>query len=482
MQASLLDQVRNAVIATDLDGLITFWNRWAENMYQWKSSEVLGKSHLLLVPDELKESASGMMRGVAQTGFWEGVFPAQRKDGTTFPVFLTGTVLRDSSGSPCGFVGVSEDFTGRKRLEDELNRQKEQVSLRLEELEHLYAFAPVGLYVVDRNLRFLRINEHLAATSTLTAEEHLGRTIRDVIPQLADTIEQAWADVMTTGQPRLNVDIHGTMEPNPGLERHWLVNYFPLRSLDGTVVGGTAAALEITEYKRLEREREALYKQVLANREELLRMSRRLIQSQEEERRRLAGELHDEIGQVLTAVSLNLQSTSSLADEVVKGQLKDSLAIVDRAIDQVRSMSLDLRPAMLDLMGLESALRWFVDRQKTATGIQIELVSALNDQRILPELETAYFRIVQESLTNVARHANARTVRIEIGRSGGQLVLFIQDDGIGFDVRAARSSSMTGRSFGLLGMEERVRLLNGVFQVDSEIGRGTTVQARLPLE
>lgn len=238
---------------------------------------------------------------------------------------------------------------------------------------------------------------------------------------------------------------------------------------------------DITERKQIEAEREKNHQQILANRAQLQTLSRGLIHAQEAERRRLAGELHDEIGQILTAVSLSLELTKGAVDEGARGRLDESMAIVDRAIDQIRGMSLNLRPAMLDVMGLEAALRWFVGQQRNATGIDIGFVSSLAGKRVAPDLETGCFRIVQESLTNVARHAQARNVQVELSHTSTELLLLIQDDGTGFNVAAARLRATTGGSFGLLGMEERVRLLGGSCEIDSAIGCGTTVRVRLPL-
>ncbi len=238
---------------------------------------------------------------------------------------------------------------------------------------------------------------------------------------------------------------------------------------------------DITERKQIEAEREKNHQQIRANHEQLQTLSRGLIYAQEAERRRLAGELHDEIGQILTAVSLSLELTKGAVDEGARGRLDESMAIVDRAIDQIRGMSLNLRPAMLDVMGLDAALRWFVGQQRNATGIEITFVSSLSGKRVAPDLETGCFRIVQESLTNVARHARARKVRVELSHSTGELLLLIQDDGTGFDVAAARLRATTGGSFGLLGMEERVRLFGGSCEIQSALGHGTAVRIRLPL-
>src|SRR5260370_12964770 len=172
--------------------------------------------------------------------------------------------------------------------------------------------------------------------------------------------------------------------------------------------------------------------------QEALRLySRALIEAQETERQRIARELHDEIGQVLTAVRINLQTakTSRNAAEAAN-HIEDSIRVTDEALRQVRDLSLDLRPPHLDDFGLTTALRWFIDRFSQRTGIVVDLEAADDGQRLATETETACFRIAQEALTNVARHAKAKRVSVRLNRNREQLFLIVKDDGVGFDANA----------------------------------------------
>jgi signal transduction histidine kinase len=224
-----------------------------------------------------------------------------------------------------------------------------------------------------------------------------------------------------------------------------------------------------------------LFEQVRAGRERLQILSRQLVRAQEDERRRLAHELHDEIGQSLTAAQLNLQVLSCQSDRAEwSGRLEDSLSLIDRVLQQVRTLSLDLRPAMLDDLGLVAALRWYVHRQAERASLVAHFVAELPALRGLSELETICFRIAQEALTNVVRHARARHVSVELCQCGAELHLTICDDGIGFDVPEARSQA-AGASLGLLGMHERALLIGGQIAIESAPGRGTRVCARFPL-
>lgn len=217
-------------------------------------------------------------------------------------------------------------------------------------------------------------------------------------------------------------------------------------------------------------ERARLIETVRAGRSRLKALSARLLTAQEEERRRLAVELHDELGQVLTAVKINLQSPRS-------GNLANAIASVDEAMERVRGLALDLHPSVLDDLGLPAALRWYTDRFARDTGIEVHFSADAAD-RLDGLLETACFRVAQEALTNVMRHAQARQVWVDLHLGPGGTEVKIRDDGIGFDVSAARERVSAGASLGLLGMEERVSPFAGELEVQSAPGQGTEIVAR----
>lgn len=210
-------------------------------------------------------------------------------------------------------------------------------------------------------------------------------------------------------------------------------------------------------------------------------LSQRLIEAQEAERRRIARELHDDVGQVLTAIKMNLQNIERGApDSPLAQRLNESIGLIDSAMQRVRELALDLRPALLDDLGLIAALRWYVNREAQRAGLTWELVADPVDARLAPEIATACFRIAQEALTNVVRHARARHVQVELRLHASALHLTIRDDGIAFDARAALSQRPP-TTLGLQGMEERALILGGQIEIDSAAGHGTEVRARFPL-
>jgi signal transduction histidine kinase len=200
-------------------------------------------------------------------------------------------------------------------------------------------------------------------------------------------------------------------------------------------------------------------------------LTRRLATAQEDERRRVARDLHDTVGQTLTGLSL----------AAAAGRVEQVKALADALGRELHEVAVRLRPTVLDDVGLAAAARVLAEAWGRQTGVAVQFQAiGLAAGRLPPEVETALYRAVQEALTNAAKHAGARNVSVVLGRRNGEAVAVVEDDGAGFDPGAARPPGKRG-GLGLPGMRERVALLGGEVEVESEPGRGTTVIARIPL-
>jgi signal transduction histidine kinase len=213
--------------------------------------------------------------------------------------------------------------------------------------------------------------------------------------------------------------------------------------------------------------------------ERLHALSRRLLDLQEKERAFLAHELRDQLGHDLSGILANLQSAKKSCGLAALPCLAESIDLVQKTIRQTRGLALDLRPSLLDDMGLVAALQWYVARQAVRARFVVDWVLPASELHLPPEVEITCFRVVQEAVTNVVRHARASRVWVAFQQNAGGVQLIVQDDGVGFDVAGARQRAARGESFGLLGMRERVELLGGQFAITSERGRGTTITVRL---
>lgn len=213
---------------------------------------------------------------------------------------------------------------------------------------------------------------------------------------------------------------------------------------------------------------------------QLKALSQRVLEVQEQERRRVAIELHDELGQSLTAIKINLQLGERFKDRAPPDLYAENLRIVEEALNQVRHLATGLRPSVLDDLGLAPALQWMADQNASRSGFEVIFHHDRTQVRLAPEIEIACFRIVQEALTNISRHAQAKRVDISLRRDGADLLLCVQDDGLGFDLATMQERASAGDSLGILGMQERATLLGGQLNVESALGHGCTVELRAP--
>jgi signal transduction histidine kinase len=209
----------------------------------------------------------------------------------------------------------------------------------------------------------------------------------------------------------------------------------------------------------------------LAKDETLRRLLRKVITAQEEERKRIARELHDETCQTITALKLKLDAAG----------MEDAQAMASRSLDELHRIIYDLRPSILDDLGLLPAIRWMAQRNLAPRGIKVLCEFEEPIARLPFEMEIAVFRAVQEAISNVVRHAEAEKVLIEVAVNRGVLEVDVEDDGLGFDVESVGGPSPSGRGLGILGMHERMDLIGGASKVTSSPGNGTRVSLRVPL-
>jgi len=239
---------------------------------------------------------------------------------------------------------------------------------------------------------------------------------------------------------------------------------------------------DITERLRTQQTLESLNRELELSHERLRALSRRLFEVQEEERRRLARDLHDDVGQALTALKIQMESVARAGGEAAaRVRVDECVDTVQHTLERVRQLSLSLRPPQLDDLGLAAALRSHLDRQARVAGLQAHFETEDAPQELAPDTETACFRVAQEAINNVLRHARARNLWVRLYSAGGRLAISVRDDGRGFDLESVRERSASGASLGLIGMEERMALAGGSFELRSAPGQGTVLLATFPL-
>jgi PAS domain S-box-containing protein len=340
------------------------------------------------------------------------------------------------------------------------------------EFNAFFDASPAGMAILDRDLRFVRINETLARINGRAVADHVGQPIERAAPDLPASVLPLMREVLVTGRGLHNVELPARAPAQPGRDSHWLVSFFPIYTHSARIpIGAGAVVQDITQLKHaeqaLERSRADL-RRLGAHREGLI----------EREHQRLAREFHDELGQVLTTARMHLQLLErGLPAEAAASRdaARHIETMIAEAYRSVKTIASDLRPAALNL-GLAAAVEWVAARMLEPARVGYDIVCAPAADRLDDDYAIALFRIVQESLTNIVRHANARNVHITLGDEDGAMQLLIEDDGGGFDVGRVDHAA----HFGLLGISERVTSLGGRLEIDSAPGAGTRIGVTLP--
>lgn len=331
-----------------------------------------------------------------------------------------------------------------------------------------FTASPAGMAILDRDLFFLRVNGPLAALHGVAIDDHLGRSIEQVVPALAAVMAPLMRDVLLTGQSLRDIQIGGpaATETTANADNScWLLSLFPIAAPHvRNPIGLGMVVQDISPLKQVQQALES-------SRAELRRLGVHREDVIEREHQRLAREFHDELGQLLTTARLHLQLLARQIDGDVE-QARESVRTIDAMIvdayRSIKNIASDLRPAALNL-GLTAAIEWLVGRMFVPLGVHCTVDCAAEADRLDGDYAIALFRIVQESLTNIVRHAAAQRVRITIRYENAALRLLIEDDGRGF----ATAQVDRVKQFGLLGIAERVAALGGQLELDSAPGQGT---------
>jgi two-component system sensor histidine kinase UhpB len=320
----------------------------------------------------------------------------------------------------------------------------------------------------DGHVQFL--NRRWLEYSGLTLDQAIEQSNNTMHPDDFERVLEKWRCSMAEAAP---FEDKMRLRRHDGQYRWFLVRTVPLFGSDGKVLRWYGTSTDIEDLKRAE---EALREAAVR----LQSLSRRLLTVQEEERRHLSRELHDEFGQILAAINLHLHAARATAGEAAQSSLEESISLLQRAGERVRGMALELRPGTLDTVGLDGTLRWLAQQHQQRTGTSTEVVGQWSE--VDGDAAIACFRVVQEALTNAAKHARARHVWIEMGEDDDSRHLTVRDDGAGFDVAWTMEHAPGAGHLGLLGMRERVQILGGTLRIDSQPGRGVQLRVRLPLE
>ena len=408
---------------------------------------------------ELLEGA--LKTGQPTNGEWRAVWP----DGNVHWIDARWQVLMNESGAPSRVVGVSMDVTERKLTEEALmtlNRALEERTRALQERQELLKIfiqnVPVGAVMLDRDLRYLQVSDRFCADYGVDGSQLVGRSHYEMFPDIPPQWKEIHQRALQGETLRAEED-HWERKGGGTTWVRWEVR--PWWNSEGLPGGILIFTENITRRKQME--------------EALSQMSRKLIESQEQERARIGRELHDDISQRLAMVAVKLEQLQENPTEV-ESRLRDLRKETTEIADDVQALSHELHSSKLEYLGVVAGLRsWcsqLAERQRMEINFKSDVSSALP-----LDIGVCLLRVLQESLHNAMKYSGVKRVDVQVSEHSNEVQLTISDSGRGFDLRAAQQ----GRGLGLTSMQERVRLVNGTIAIESMPHAGTTIRVRVPI-
>jgi PAS domain S-box-containing protein len=468
----IVDSAMDAIIAVDESQRIVLFNAAAERVFRWPQAAVLGQPLDMLIPERLRGAHRGHIERFGATGVTSRRMGSQttlvglRSNGEEFP--LEASISQHVENGKKTFTVILRDVTRRAIAEEQLARSEAR-------LRGILDSAMDAIITVDEAQHIVLFNRAAEQVFGCPREQAMGAPLAWFIPERFRAGHEE--HVRRFGDTGTSSRRMGALRIVTGLRRNG--EEFPIdASISQITEDGakfyTVILRDVTERVRAE---DALRR----SREELRELAQAANSVREQEKSRIARELHDELAQALTALKMDVNWIADRAEAAAGDPLQEKLAAMQAMLDDTvaatRRISADLRPLMLDDLGLVPAVEWLVQGFTERSGVHCELKIAEDDLELGEPYASAVFRILQESLTNVAKHAQASRVEMSVVRRDGEVTLTVRDNGRGFAPEDPRKPN----SFGLMGLRERAYALGGTVEVWSRPGEGTKIGVRLPL-
>ncbi|MBI5324525.1 MAG: PAS domain S-box protein [Ignavibacteriae bacterium] len=463
--ASIVESTDFAIYGITYNGTILTWNNGAEKTYGYKASEIVSKSISVLVPLDYRNELMRTIDKVIRKQTVERLESERiRKDGKIIYVSISICPFVDATGMNIGVSAIERDITESKMAEEAIKESEEK-------FRTLVTTAPDGIVLTDSNGRIVEVNMAFTQILGFNRAEMLGETLPKFLP---DNESRARAIEVLRRISKEDRIITGEFEvfAKDGTTIPVDVSVSPLKDEKMNFSGMIAIVRDVSARKNYENE-------LRNSREQLRNLAIHLQTAREDEKKRIAFEIHDELGYALTALKLDLAWLSkkmNVKDTILGKKSKEMSELIETTIKKVRSISTQLRPSILDHFGLEAAIEWQANEFQKRTAIRCKLNLETAEFVFNDTYSTAIFRIFQETLTNVARHAKATRVDINLYQNEDEVVLKVCDNGIGIPKEQLENH----KSMGLISIKERASFLGGTVDIIGEEGAGTTVTVKIP--
>jgi PAS domain S-box-containing protein len=472
--AAIIEQSDDAIISKTLTGIVMSWNKGAEHLFGYRAQEMIGQPITRIIPEDRLEEESEILARLGRgerVDHYETV--RRRSDGRLIDVSLSVSPVRDAEGRPIGASKIARDITERKRAEQSLKESRAR-------FEGIIESAMDAIITIDEAQRVILFNTAAERMFGYSAADALGQSLDRFIPARFRAAHRAHVRVFEdTGVTSRAMGKLGDL-----LALRADGKEFPIEaSISQTEVDGaklfTVILRDISERKETE-------ERLSRSESQLRALAARLQRAREEEGMRIARELHDQLGRCLTSIKMELLwiektvSRRSAGDDLhpINEKTRTMLEAIDETVNVVRRISTELRPGILDDLGLPAAVEWQAKDFQRRSGISCILNITEEELEISRDQATAFFRIFQEILTNVARHSRAEKIWVQLELRNGIVSLEVEDDGVGISPDAIEQPD----SLGLAGMRERAAIFGGQVEIAGMPGKGTTVIVRMPID
>ncbi len=465
---TMMDTIPTPVFYKDAEGRYLGCNRAYEACFGLSRDKIIGKSVYSIAPLDLARKYDEMDRALFnELGVQVYETSVRFADGIRREVLFSKSTFNDAAGAPAGIVGVMLDISERKRAEDDLRESEKRFRLMAESIQDVFWMGTPDL----RKILYVNPSfERIWGRSRQNLYDSPDWFIESIHPDERESIRGA---IEEFSREEAAFDVEYRIVRPDGLIR-WIRNRaFPIRDEKGKFHLVTGVARDITERKAAE---EALRR----SESELRFLSSRLLTAEEEERKRLALDLHDSLGSSLTAINISLESALNRlhAGEMDAAALERGMTLTRLAIEDVRRIIMALRPSMLDDLGLLATIDWFCRQfREVYPNLEVKKIVGIEEKDIPEGLKTVVFRVMQEAFHNVAKYSGADRIKLSLTGGWSALSITIEDNGKGFDVDCALSREVGMKGLGLTSMKERTELSGGSFSIQSEIGKGTRITA-----
>ncbi len=464
---NLYDNAPDMYFTVSPDGIITSVNQFGAECIGYTKEDLIGKPIWVVVHnvdlDRVREHFNKIFSQRLVKSELE--FRKSRKDGSTFWTSESTHLMLNENGTPIELCIICRDITDRKQAEKALQESEERFRKIFEE-------GPLGMAIIGSDCRFIKANATLCQMFGYTEEEFTKLKVFDLtFPDDIDSHEKDAKRLFEGEIPYCKAEIRYIKKNN---EIFWTSRTATaIRNEKGTFLYFLIMVEDITNRQKMEEE-------LRRSHEKLRNLSTYLQQAREEERRHIAREIHDELGQMLTALKMDFSWISKKLPKdqnLLLEKINSIDGLIDMSIQSVQRISSELRPGLLDDLGITSAIEWQANEFQNRAGIQCKLTLDPEDIILERDLSTAIFRIFQETLTNVARHANATKVKVDFKEKDGTVTLIVRDNGRGI----TEEQISDPKSLGLIGMRERLHPLGGSSKIKGVKGKGTIITVSIPL-